>query len=357
MIPLGQISSVVQTLSNIQGFNPGAFGQLSGTIQSALKGFDQASSLVQGFASGSPVQAFTSALGATGLAGSSISAIAGSAASAYRQADSFLSAVGQASSFSRLTSQRPGVEEVRARNQAGSGSLQFPRDIGKYWMAMQFEYASFDTISSIQLGSYSRKGSGDVFLPVPMNLTDVNALVYQPLSLTEKGKEALGGLIGGLAGASDVVQKLGRFGDALGGIFNAVSAVGEAGLALSGFAVNTHQTLKFVQPSLKSHAFSWKLVPSTKEESEILYNIIRFIKSKIYPTSDYGGLAFKYPHLINIILYNQDQMYIFKPAYVESFSVNYTTESGPAFHKDKYPVSVQIDMKITETVAWLSTDF
>jgi hypothetical protein len=49
-------------------------------------------------------------------------------------------------------------------------------------------------------------------------------------------------------------------------------------------------------------------------------------------------------------------MYFFKPAYVTGFAVNYTTEGGPAFHNDEYPVSVQIDMNITETAVWTRND-
>lgn len=361
MIPLGQISSVVQTLQNIQGFNAGAFSQLSGTIQSALQGFDQASSIVQGFASGSPVQAFTSALSATGLAGSSISNIAGSAASAYRTADSFLNTTASVQSWQRLNSQRPSVEESRATN-LPNGGLQFPKDIGKYWIYLGFEEASFSTIMGSSNAVYKRKGMGSVTLPMPMNLADNNQLEYQPFSITKAVGDTAGALAGAVSGVTGVVGavagKLGLSESALGGLLGNLAVAGQAGLetagALTGYALNTHQTLKFVQPTLKQHSFSWKLVPSSKEESEAIHTIVQYIKSRIYPKAN--GLVFSYPNLVNVYMYNGDKMYFFKPAYVSGFAVNYTTEGGPAFHKDSYPVSVQIDMTIHETAVWTQND-
>lgn len=365
MIPLGQISSVVQTLQNIQGFNAGAFSQLSGTIQSALQGFDQASSIVQGFASGSPVQAFTSALSATGLAGSSISNIAGSAASAYRTADSFLNTTASVQSWQRLNSQRPSVEESRATN-LPNGGLQFPKDIGKYWIYLGFEEASFSTIMGSSNAVYKRTGKGSVTLPMPMNLADNNQLEYQPFSLTKAGVDiagSLGGVMGGVGrlasmfgiqNTSNAPDAVSNFTSRLGSGVTAATQLAETTGALTGIALNTHQTLKFVQPTLKQHAFSWKLVPSSKEESEAIHTIVQFIKSRIYPKN--MGLTFSYPNLVNVYMYNGDKMYFFKPAYVSGFAVNYTTEGGPAFHKDSYPVSVQIDMTIHETAVWTQND-
>lgn len=365
MIPLGQISSVVQTLSNLQGFNAGAFSQIAGTIQSALQGFDQASSIVQGFAEGSPVQAFTDALSATGLAGTSISNIAGAGASAYRQADNFLSATGAAQSWQRLNSQRPSVEEARATN-LPNGGLQFPKDMGKYWMYLGFEEASFSTIMGSSNAVYQRKGKGSVTLPLPMNLSDANHLEYQPFSLTSAATSIAGGIgdvVGGLGrvasmfgikntkNAPDAVSDFtSKFSSGAG----AVQKLAETTGALTGIALNTHQTLKFVQPTLKQHSFSWKLVPSSKEEAQAIHTLIQYIKSRIYPKAD--GLTFSYPNLVNVYMYNGDKLYFFKPAYVTGFSVNHTTEGGPAFHKDGYPVSTQIDMNITETAVWTQND-
>lgn len=349
MIPLGQISSVVQTLQNIKGFNAGSFSQLTNTIQSALQGFDQASSIIQNFSGNSPVAAFTNVLSSTGMAGTSISRIANQAAGAFRQADSFLSTIGQVQSFARLSSRRPTVEEAREANLVAGGTLQFPMDIGKYWISLQFEMANFTSIMASKnvVSSFQRKNGGGVILPPPINLVDSNNLEYTPIKLGNIGLDAVLGVAGEMKALQGMLKDIAA---------PLASAGIETAGALTGYALNTHQTLKFVQPSLKKHTFTWKLVPSTPQESKAIEKIVKFIKSKIYPTSDFQNLAFKYPHLVNVVLYNGGKMYLFKPAYVESFSVNYTTEGGPAFHKDDYPVAVQIDMSITENAVWLAGD-
>lgn len=347
MVPLGQISSVVQTLQNIQGFNPGAFSQLTGTIQSALTGFTQATSILQSFSSQSPIAAFTSALGTTGLAGSSISQLAGTAATAYRQADSFLSNTpASMQSWQRLNSRRPSVEESREFNNQKSDH-QFPKDIGKYWIFLGFETASVSSLTGQANPVTSRTNKGSVILPVPMNLVDSNKLEYQKIEIGTLAATALGDIaMAGSKGLTDLVRQFGSF------FSGAASVTG----SLSGFNINTAQTLKFVQPQLKSHTFSWKLVPSSAAEAKAIDKIVKFIKFNIYPTITGGGLVYQYPNLVNVLLYNNDKMFRFKPAYVESFSVNFTPDGGPAFHKDSYPVAVQIDMTIQENSVWTTRD-
>lgn len=345
--PLSQVSSVVQTLSNIQGFNPGAFSQLSGSIGSALSGFDQLSNIVNDFTGGSPVSAFTNALGVSGFAGSSISQIAESAGQAFKQVDSFLSTVGIADSFARLSGQRPSVEAVMSNARNMGGLLSFPSDQGKYWMALgftEYSYMASRTPTRSMVGQ-------SIILPVPMNLQDTDNIQYQEFSMTKTVASAGAAAIEGVGSLAAGAGAGGILGKVLGAFGGAIAGAGEAAGVATGYAVNTVQSLKFVQPSLKQHAFQWKLVPNTPAESKTIHEIIRKIKYHIYP-SVVGGLAFKYPDLINIYLYNQDRMYIFKPSFVREFSVNYTPDGGPAFYKSEYPVAVTITMSIQENSVW-----
>lgn len=347
--PLAQVASVVQTLTNIQGFNPGAFSQLSGSIGSALSGFDQMSNIVNDFGGISPVGAFTNALGISGLAGSSISQIAESAGQAFRQVDSFLSTVGIADSFARLSGERPSVEAVMSNARNMGGLLSFPSDQGKYWMALGFtEYAY--SLSGTPVRSMVGQS---IILPVPINLQDTDNIQYQEFSMVKQVGQALGNVLG-TAGA--IAQSTGKLSESVAGILGGVAGfigdTAEAAGVATGYAVNTIQSLKFVQPSLKQHSFQWKLVPNTPAESKTIHEIIRKIKYHIYPSVTGAGLAFRYPDLINIYLYNQDRMYIFKPAFVREFSVNYTPDGGPAFYKSEYPVAVTISMSIQENSVW-----
>lgn len=343
--PLAQISSVVQSLQNLQGFNPGQFAQISSSIQSALQGFSEASSILSNFAGNSPIGAITSALNSTGLAGSSIAGIAQAGASAYQAADSFLNSVQQADSFSRLSSRRVSVEEARVANkQAENSQLQFPSDIGKYWISLEFIKVGFATTWGA--GPVNETSKGGVILPVPLNLQDSDSLEYSAISLTDKASQAAGAV------TNLITNKFKDFQNS--NIGQLIGAGGEAGGALTGIAVNTNQILKFNQPTLKSHSFSWRLVPSTAKEAKNIHDIIMFIKSRIYPAA--GMAVFKYPDLVKVALYNKDQMYLFRPAYVKGFSVTYNPD-GQAFHRDKHPMAVQIDMQIQENSVWTSQDF
>lgn len=351
MIPLGQISSVVQTLQNIQGFNPGQFAQLTGTIKSALQGFDTASNILSNFSGNSPVGSFLNTLQSTGLSGASISAAASAAGNAYRSADSFLGTAATLSSYARLSSQRPGVEQTRQQNNTVGGALKFPRDVGKYWIGLSFVKANVTSImGSSSTTPIKKKSTANIVLPVPTNLVDQNTLQYTEVQMTNEA-------IAGLDAAGQAIAKSGRLGKFIGNLAGnlqeATQAATTAG-ALVGSTINTHQVLKFTQPSLKRHAFQWKLIPSSAEEANDIYKIINTIKANIYPREN--GVVFDYPNLVEVFMFNANRMYMFKPAYVEAFSVTYNPD-GQAFHRDGYPVAVLIDMTIHENAVWTSRDF
>lgn len=361
-VPLSSIGSVVQTLSNLQGFssgfniggiNIGAFSSIAGSIQGALQGFDEGSNILSNFSPGSALGAVTNSLLGSGLAGSSIAGLAGQAASAFNQASSFLNSVGVADSFAKLSGARPSVEAMRAAS-AQSGLMQFPSDLGKYWIAL-----SFTKYSNYLNNAVKAMPGSSIILPVPLNLTDADSLQYTVFS----GSAAAASIIGNAAkGAAEVAGA--KSGGAMGGALAGMGADAIAGLAGdlaktmgvdTGLAINTHQSLQFVQPVLKKHSFQWKLVPSSQKESETIQNMIKAIKKHIYPKANLA--VFDYPDLVHVYLFNADKMYMFKPAFVESFSVNYTNETGPAFYKSNYPLAVTISMEIQENSVWTSDEF
>lgn len=351
-IPLSSVSSVVQTLSNIQGFNPGSFSSLSGSISSALSGISELSSIVDSFSGTSALGAFSSMLSTTGLAGTSISQLAGEAATAFNAASSFLSGIPDISSFANLLTSISDVEIARDRASTNKGGYyQFPADIGKYWIAMSFMSYNY----SASKNPINVKPAGSIILPVPINLTDSNHLEYSNFSMTQAA-------LSGAAGAAEAIGSVagGAGSGALAGIGKMLAAGGQAAGVLTGKAVNTNQSLMFVQPTLKEHTFRWKLVPSTEAEAAKIYQIINVIKHGIYPAA--SSYFFEYPNLVQVFLSNADKLYMFKPAFVTSFSVDYTPEGGPAFHKSRgssggYPVAVNINMSIKENSVWTSEEF
>ena len=355
MIPLGQISSVVQTLQNIQGFNPGQFSQITNSIQSALQGFDTASSILSNFSGNSPVGAFLNTLQQTGMAGSSVAGAAAAAGAAYQSADSFLNSRASVDSFARLSGKRPSVEESRAQAAVGvNADLRFPKDIGKYWIALNFVEANFSSImASANPVQVKKTSKASVILPVPSNYVDQNSLEYSSLSLGS----SFGSMVGAAASAAGAGLSKGSTAamtTRAESVTNFSQALMKSAGALTGEAINTHQVLTFTQPTLKKHTFQWKLIPSSEEESIMIWNIINTIKGNIYPRADI--LTFDYPNLVEVYMFNGDQMYLFKPAYVEGFSVSYNPD-GQAFYRNGYPSAVQIEMVIHENAVWTSQDF
>jgi hypothetical protein len=257
-----------------------------------------------------------------------------------------------ADSFSRLSGSRPSVEETRTNYDAG-GLYQFPSDIGKYWIALSFTEYNYFANDAIK-----RKPGASIILPVPINLEDQNALEYSNISPTSELSNAVkSAATTGLKFAAGVSAAAGKI---LEGseellVANVLNPVLKTAGVATGLAINTHQSLMFVQPTMKIHNFQWKLIPSTPEESAKISAIINVIKKHIYPRTNFA--TFKYPDLINVYLSNADKMYLFKPAFVDSFSVNYTNESGPAFYNTSYPVAVTITMRIRENTVWTSDEF
>jgi hypothetical protein len=265
-----------------------------------------------------------------------------------------LSTVGVADSFSRLSGTRPSVEALREATTQANGKYQFPNEIGKYWIALSFiQYSNFMN------NAVKQKPGASIILPVPINLTDTSTLEYSHFNATGTALDAVSGI------AQSVVNS-GVLGKTVKGIFGSDSKISESAMGAvsaaaktagvdTGVALNTHQSLAFVQPVLKQHDFMWKLVPSSESESKKIATIINVIKKHIYPKANF--LKFDYPALVNVYLFNADQMYLFKPAFIDSFSVNYTNETGPAFYKSSYPVAVTITMRIRENSVWTSEEF
>jgi hypothetical protein len=224
---------------------------------------------------------------------------------------------------------------IQASRRSGTrASLKFPSDLGAHAMIINFEKYSY---SSTQTGFVNSVNSGNIALPIPTNLVDSTSIAANDSQLGITGAAAMG-----LMNASGISAK--KFGadsysaiesqlknlldptasggkpsatnDAL-STFKAFtkftgrnlldSVLPGAGMAAdltSGTAVNPHQTLDFSGVALKSHSFIWTFSPRNADESLVLKNIIKKIKSSMLPAYDsIGGFQkalLTYPDLIKI---------------------------------------------------------
>jgi len=79
------------------------------------------------------------------------------------------------------------------------------------------------------------------------------------------------------------------------------------------------------------------------------------------PGAGAGGIALTYPNIVQITVssYNPEYFtYVFKPAVVESLSVNYTPSGVPSFFgSTKAPTEVQIRLGIMEIEYWMAENY
>lgn len=380
---LSNITSVIQSLSNLQAVNPAAFAQFQSQISSLLSGFDAASNLlnsVGGFAQG------LQDLATTPLSPSTIQDLADSVNNIANQIDN----VNTLSNIPGRTvqSNRTSVQSS-TRNQQTS-IYKYPSNLGKYWFGFGFSQYYFSSKFGGFGGGYpviSSAPSNLILMPLPVNLTDQFQIAFSEFKPGEEVKNVLLGAIrgavqpftggttpnreaspglgapttGGMGGRAAI--GMAAAGALAGALSSGLSTAAKIGMASAGVAINPATTLLLEGPMLKDHVFKWRLSPSSEQESKVLNDIVKRIKLDISPGLGYSGLLLDYPKIINCYMYNAEKMYFYKPAMVTSFAVDYTP-SGPAFFKSPnddtkggYPVELEITMVIKELEAWLSSDF
>jgi hypothetical protein len=145
-------------------------------------------------------------------------------------------------------------------------------------------------------------------------------------------------------------------------------AAGAAG-AFMGQVPNPNITAFFRGVSLRNHNFSWDLYPRSEFESVNLHNMIRALRRDSLPArptnkfiTDSGGPANRHkgvgisasPFLtypleahITITTMGAQNTIRFKPAFIETISVNYAP-GGVAFLKNGQPAGVQLTMSFKE---------
>ena len=282
------------------------------------------------------------------------------------------------------------IAKSRRNGQVGTTIHKFPRSEAiPYMMILGFKEYSYASVAA-DAGGENVVNAESIVLPLPMQLNDatnieassadaglaniVNALgnpLSQGESLTADAryyadfiqKTALA--VGGSLATSD---KLGL--KALGGLIGAggVAAgigTGTTGSLLSGAAINPYETMEFKGVKLKTHSFTWRLSPSSKEDSDAIKDIVKTIKMNILPSyiavTGVGSAhnLLKYPKLALVSFLGIDQEYYYKlkPAMITSFNVRYNGGEQLNVFKGGKPVVVELAMELTEVNIHTSADY
>ena len=145
---------------------------------------------------------------------------------------------------------------------------------------------------------------------------------------------------GNVGGKSVLMAAAGQLDD------NIKSAVG-IGMKM---AMNKHIVTEFTGVGTRSYGFKFKLVGSSKKESEIIRNIGTAFRNGLYPEAD--ALALKYPPkwTIRFMMGSNDISYLPKiwECYLTSLNVSYNG-SANLWHTDGAPIECDITLAFKET--------
>lgn len=258
---------------------------------------------------------------------------------------------------------------------SGINTLFYPLDIGS--TTDPFANGIFLDRPVIMFTCGGRDGVGPQYIgfPIPQGLEFSDGASYDDASLGYAGA-ALSGTIktvqnsvdaqklaGGVAGistisgfkdafknsgsndmASDIVAGMSMFGAG----DNIKSSVGVSMKA----TVNRHIVTEFTGIGTRNFGFKFKLIASSKQESDIIRNICSSFRNGLYP--DANMLALKYPPTwtIRFMMRGTDIEYLPKiwECYLTSLNVSYNG-SGNLWHEDGSPIECDISVSFKETRA------
>ena len=118
-------------------------------------------------------------------------------------------------------------------------------------------------------------------------------------------------------------------------------------------ATNPHEAHFFQDVSFRTFEFTHKLIPFSREESEIIRKICHWFRFFAAPRKA-NSTHYEYPAEWHIGFYNQDKLNPYLPqiyrCVLTGVNVNYTGSSTWSMHPDGAPTDVEITLTFTETV-------
>jgi len=279
-------------------------------------------------------------------------------------------------------------EKIRPNNTIAK--MQFPLDMGKYYIAFQFaEYSStynsgaadaldipanffnstvgsfanlfgFDVKASTNKATRANYGIGNInahiALPIPPNLVDDQQLDYNSQNLLNVAGAAASSV------ADYATRNLSQGAkQAITTAESVVSSVSQFGSVFSGQTVNPFLAMMFNGPRFKTHQFGWRFSPRNSAETDEVVKIVNTFKAKSLPVQHASGTMFAYPDVCMISLYPEsarDKMYTFKPAVITQTSVHYAPSGTPSFFAGSTgPAEIELKIQLSEISIWTNNDF
>ena len=252
-------------------------------------------------------------------------------------------------------------------------------------------------VKDVNFGSAGRKNIqlGTVFLPIPSNIQDGNAVGYGDDSLNgivaaavspikdiltiSDPKNAAETFKGSLKSLNNIVQSQ-AVKDALNrslasqavAIFNGNVTPDQLLARQTGEIFNPNMELLFNGVTLRAFKFQFKLTPRDRKEADEIRNIIRFFKYNMSPQTGTGSpkegeaaspqtYFLRTPNVFQLT-YKKGSgrhpfLHKFKLCALESMAVNYTGENVYATYGDGTPVSMVMDLSFKELEPIYASDY
>ena len=320
--------------------------------------------------------------------------------------------------FNFQRSSRPEVVRREAELASSSNFLRFPDQptphsilfvFKKYDYQSGFANGGFSNLVNLLTDRSTTRGSGislrssnSVELPFPKQLVDATSLrvnAFERDVLTEQIANRINNYIGGVNGGmtvSDipsVIQNMGAdfsqvlsgaSGDTVSNIMNQVLGTNVQDVAtaaqyllrsklpgdiqrsinnVTGQAINPRETLSFEGVNLRTHQFNWDLYPNNQADSERIRQIVNIFKRNALPRTvsiaDISKAFLEYPSTVDIRLIgvNNDHFIKFKPAMINSFTVDYGAGGNMSFMKGGKPAGVNVSLQLTELEIETAEDY
>ena len=203
------------------------------------------------------------------------------------------------------------------------------------------DQASYDNIDLGILGAGTQSGlqAGGAILP----------------KLYEDGVNAASSILAALSGnAGGTTQELARL--AVTRAANKIPGKGVSGAvsAATRVAINPNTRAQFKSIPLREFTFSFKMIPTSKEETKQIKGLIKFFRTQLYPeVIPLGDInaGYKFPNVFEIdIKYGDDKQLATKilPSYIKTFLATYNS-SGMGFLEGGDFSEVDITMSFIES--------
>ena len=225
-----------------------------------------------------------------------------------------------------------------------------------------------------------------IFLPIPENIQDSNAVDWGENSLNGIAARAVG-VARDTIGEDNALKAAGTLVSGAGGIIGglktagidetkiqnyfAAKAVGALGFNVDAKGVVSRQTGQVLNPNmellfnnvtLRSFNFEFDLAPRDKTESETIKSMLRlFKKSMSAKKGGKGGLFISSPDVFKLCYKtggkNHKFLHSFKPMALLNMSVNYTGSGTYATYDDTTPVHMKLSLSFQELNPVYSEDY